>query len=567
MSEVRFRSLVENSGDLIWEIDADMRYRYVSPRVKEILGYEVNNIVGKSLFELIPVEEIEKNQRLFITLIKEGQSFSELEKIAKHKDGHLIVFETSGNPIVNENGVLVGYRGTDRDITQKKYHENELRKTTEKIEHLAYYDSLTLLPNRILFRDYLEQACLNADSNNTLVGILFIDIDHFKTVNDTLGHAAGDLLIQSVALRLRDCIGVLNKLSRFGGDEFAVLIPNLCNREQLDSVVASIFKKLKEVIRIQEHEFFITLSIGSIVYPLDDTGTEYLLRDADTAMHLAKKLGRNQHQHYSKSLTDAATRTLVLQNGLRKALQNNELVLHYQPQMNLLDGRIIGAEALVRWQHPEEGLKPPGEFIAAAEESGLIVEMGKWILQTACKQAKVWQDQGLSHFTMAINLSARQFKEDGFAQSVVDIIQETGANAHLIELELTESILADNSIEVSNILSDLKKAGTKISLDDFGTGYSSLSYLKLFPIDKLKIDQSFVRDMLTDKSDASLVRAIIAMAKALGLTTIAEGVENKEQLEFLNNEGCEEIQGYWLSKPMTAEAFQQFLSERKSMQA
>jgi EAL domain-containing protein (putative c-di-GMP-specific phosphodiesterase class I) len=264
-------------------------------------------------------------------------------------------------------------------------------------------------------------------------------------------------------------------------------------------------------------------------------------------------------------LTDAATQTLALQNGLRKALQNNELVLHYQPQMNLLNGQIIGAEALVRWQHPEEGLKSPAEFITAAEETGLIVQMGKWILQTACEQAKVWQDQGLSQFTMAINLSARQFKEEGFAQSVIDVIQKTGVDAHLIELELTESILADNTIAVGKILDDLKKVGIKISLDDFGTGYSSLSYLKLFPIDKLKIDQSFVHDMLVDKSDASLVRAIIAMAKALGLTTIAEGVESKEQLDFLDEEGCEEIQGYWLSRPIPAEAFQQFLDERKSM--
>lgn len=681
-SEERFRSLVESSSDWIWEVDVNGRYLYSSPKVKEILGYEVDEIIGKTPFDLMGEKEAARPAAAFSVLAQTHQPFTGLENITRHKDGRIIILETSGVPIINENGLFTGYRGIDRDITRRKNDEENLQKAsqrlllhfqqnplgviewdtdfkvvkwnpaaerifgyseqealnrsaeelilaptatvnvseiwqkllsgeegyrginenrtkngkrifcewyntplkngkgeiigvasvvdditvrreaTEKIQHMAYYDTLTELPNRVLFKDRLEQNCLEAKRNKGLVTLLFIDIDSFKNVNDTLGHIIGDLLLIAVATRLKEKMRATDTVARLGGDEFGIIITELKSVEDMEGIIQSLFEKIQAPFKIYEHEFFITVSIGSSTYPHDDLNADNLIRNADTAMFWAKKMGRNQHQCYQKAMTDQASTLLLLQNDLRKAIQNEELILFYQPQMELKSGTIIGAEALIRWNHPEEGLKSPAEFIAIAEETGLIVPMGEWILRSACLQIQQWQEQGLPPFIVAVNLSARQFKEEGFAQSVIQIIRKSGVDPHRIELELTESILAENAIEVNKSLHLFKQAGVRISLDDFGTGYSSLSYLKFFPIDKLKIDQSFVRDLLIDKNDASLIRAIIAMAKALELTTIAEGVETKEQLDFFEREGCNEIQGYFLAKPMPSDRLQQFIEER-----
>lgn len=540
-------------------IEWDTNFKVVdwNPAAERIFAYTKEEALGHSAEELILTENsIEHVSEIWRDLLSGiGGCRSTNENRTKEKN--IIFCEWYNTPLVNEKNEIIGVASMVEDITKQKRSE-------EKISHMGYYDLLTELPNRILFKDRLEESCRKADRNTNLVGILFINIDHLEHINDTLGHAIGDLIITAVALRLREAIRESDTLSRFGGDEFAVLTSELKDLHNIERTTSFIFEMFKEPLKIYDHDLFITLSIGSSIYPLDDISSENLLRNANTAMHLAKKMGRNQHQCYSKELTNDVTITLSLQNALRNAIKNEELCLYYQPQMNLETGMIIGAEALVRWQHPKEGLMSPIEFIHIAEESGLIVPMGEWILRTACKQAKEWQAQGMSHFTIAVNLSARQFKEEGFAQRVIEIIHQSTAEISLIELELTESIFADNAILVLEALNIFKQAGIKISLDDFGTGYSSLSYLKLFPIDKLKIDQSFVRDVLVDKSDASLVRTIIAMGKALGLTTIAEGVETKEQLDFLRREGCEEVQGYFLSKPIPVHEFTRFLRNRES---
>ncbi|MDD5211794.1 MAG: EAL domain-containing protein, partial [Sulfuricurvum sp.] len=540
-------------------IEWDTNFKVVdwNPAAERIFAYTKEEALGHSAEELILTKNsIEHSSEIWSELLSGSGGYRSTNEM-RTKERNIIFCEWHNTPLINEKGEIIGVASMVEDVTQQKRSE-------EKISHMGYYDLLTELPNRILFKARLEENCRKADRNNTLVGILFINIDHLKDINDTLGHAIGDLIITSVALRLREAIRESDTLSRFGGNEFAVLVPELKDLHHIEKMTYFIFEMFKEPIKIDDHELFITLSIGSTIYPLDDISSENLLRNADTAMHLAKKMGRNQHQCYSKELTNQVTMALSLQNALRNAIKNEELCLYYQPQMNLETGIIIGAEALVRWQHPEEGLKSPVEFIPIAEESGLIVPMGDWILRAACKQAKEWQQQGMSNFTIAVNLSARQFKEEGFAQRAIQIIHESMVKTSFIELELTESIFAENTLMVFETLNIFKQAGIKISLDDFGTGYSSLSYLKLFPIDKLKIDQSFVRDVLVDKSDASLVRAIIAMGKALGLTTIAEGVETKEQLDFLHREGCEEIQGYFLSKPIPAHEFTRFWRNREA---
>jgi diguanylate cyclase (GGDEF)-like protein len=436
-----------------------------------------------------------------------------------------------------------------------------------EIEHLAYHDALTGLPNRPLFIDRLIIALAHASRGNQKLAVFFLDLDRFKDINDSLGHSIGDALLKSVADRVRRCVREGDTIARFGGDEFTLMIPKIDHFEDAAKIAQKIIETLKIPFQIADRELFVTTSIGVSIFPGDGLDPETLVRNADTAMYRAKEQGRDNYQLYAPAMNARALERLALENTLRKALSNDELVLHYQPQVDARTNAVIGVEALVRWQHPELGLLSPAHFISVAEVSGLIVPIGEWILKTACRQLKVWQKKIGPDFIVAVNLSARQFQQPDLVEQIRAAIAEAGISPSSLEVEITESNAMQNADNTIHILRELKAAGIRISMDDFGTGYSSLNYLKRFPIDTLKLDRMFVSDITTDKTDAAIVGAVIQMAHILDLKVVAEGVEKEDQLEFLRRQGCDVIQGYLFSRPLPAADLEPFVLERKKAHA
>lgn len=536
------------------EWDTDFRVVDWNPAAERIFGYTKEEAQGQRAEDIIlPSHILAQTSKIWSDLLSANGGYRSTNE-NQTKEGRLILCEWYNSPLIDENNQVIGIASVAEDVTEKKQFE-------QKLQYLAYYDEMTGLPNRALFKDRMENESRRADRNHAMVGVVFIDIDFFKTVNDTLGHGVGDILLQAVASRLKASFRKSDTVSRFGGDEFAVLLPELHQEKEIEDILQNVYDHFAAPFEIMDHTLYITLSIGYNFYPLDAANSEMLFRNADAAMYAAKESGRNKYRRYLLEMTDYVQSQLTIQNGLINALKNDEFVLYYQPQLDIAHGRITGVEALIRWNHPERGILSPAEFIPIAEKTGLIVPIGEWVLRSACQQLKNWSTQGLQPLIMAINLSSRQFKEEKFFNKTIGIFHETGVDPNAIELELTESILLEDTAKVLKILTDFKTQGVNLSLDDFGTGYSSLSYLKLFPINKLKIDQSFVKNITTYGSDSNLVKAIIAMGRALNLTTIAEGVELQEQLDFLRQEGCDEIQGYLLGKPMPAAQFEIFLSD------
>jgi len=440
------------------------------------------------------------------------------------------------------------------DITERRRAEDE-------IQSLAYMDTLTGLPNRILLQDRLSGALVRAEREACLVGILFLDLDRFKSVNDTLGHAVGDLLLKSVADRLRECVRKSDTVARLGGDEFVVVLTSLQRELDTTLVAQEILARLAQPFAIGDRDIHSSTSIGIAVYPLDGRDAGTLLTNADMAMYAAKARGRNTYQFYTDAMNRRALERLDLENSLRLALKRREFFLQYQPQVNLAHSRITGVEALLRWRHPEQGLIPPGRFIPVAEETGLILPVGEWALRAACVQGRAWQDAGLPPLRIAVNLSGQQFKQPGFVDLVRCTLEETGMSPELLELELTESMIAGDADETLNRLIAIKNMHVHLALDDFGTGYSSLSYLRKCPIDRIKIAQTFVRDMPTDPGDAAIVETILAMARSLKLEVIAEGVETAEQFGFLRSRQCNEMQGYYFAVPLLPQDVERLLRE------
>lgn len=450
-------------------------------------------------------------------------------------------------------------------LAAKHRHENHLeelvKQRTAELDHLAYYDALTDLPNRILFEDRLTQALILAESNRQTLAMLFLSLDGFKKVHDTLGRAMGDRLLQKVAERLRISAHRGETVARFEGDEFALLLTQVGGTEGEDvgAVIFQINESLKLPFLIDEHELFITVSIGISLYPDDGADAPTLLKNADAALYRAREQGGDNYQFYTTDMNAKAMKRLTLENSLRRALERSEFEVYYQPILDINTRKIVGMEALLRWHHPELGLVQPAEFIPMAEDTGMIVPIGEWALRTSCTQSKAWQEAGFAPLTLAVNLSARQFQQHNLSEVIVRTIQETGLNAYDLELELTESSIMKNAESAVRTLTELKALGVKIAIDDFGTGYSSLGYLKRLPIDTLKIDRSFVCDVTTDPDDAALVMAIITLAHNLRLKVIAEGVETEEQLRFLHLLRCDAWQGYLFSRPLTVEAFEELL--------
>jgi len=437
----------------------------------------------------------------------------------------------------------------------------ERRQAEQRVEFLAYHDVLTQLPNRELARDRFMQALADSQRHKTLVAVAFLDLDHFKTINDSLGHACGDLLLQQVANILRRHVRQSDTVSRQGGDEFLLILKDLPDVETVTAVVSKLIEEVSKPLFLDDQDISTSASVGIAMAPHDGEDFDVLMQHADTAMYRAKEEGRNTYRFFDDRMNSASMERLTLRNGLRRALELGQFVLHYQPQVDLATGRVFGAEALIRWQHPEWGLVPPGRFIPVAEESGLIVPIGDWVIEEACRQAVAWRKAGLPPLTVAVNLSALQFRRGQVEDVVARALVMSGLPANLLELELTESVLISDAEAVETRLKALKSLGVKLAIDDFGTGYSSLSYLKRFSVDKLKIDQSFVRDLERNPQEVAIVRAIIQMANGLGLSTIAEGVETLTMMQTLRALGCQEGQGYWFAKPLPAAAFEDWLRQ------
>ena len=590
-------ALIDNLPVAIFTKDVKEEYRFTlwNAQAENIFGMSRAEMIGKNDYDFFAKDEADFFRSIDEKVMYEKKIIDvPCEKVTtRHGEmlAHTIkvpLFGGSGKPdtllAILENiterkkteDTLAQYRDQLENLVKDRTGEleqtNELlraeilqRKEGERqIEHLAYYDMLTHLPNRTLLRDRIAQAVESAARNGWYVAVLTIDLDQFKNINDSLGHATGDKLLQAVGERLRALVRKEDTVARVGGDEFVVLLPNLRNVEQSSRVAEKILADSMRPFTIDGQDLHVTASIGISVFPENGTGSLALIRCADTAMYEAKAAGRNGYAFFNSEMTRCALETLRIGNELRRAIDNNELILHYQPKIDLLSGKIIGAEALIRWQHPDQGLVFPGKFISVAEETGLILPIGEWVLRTACRQNKAWQLTGLTPIGIAVNLSARQFSRNQIEQLTIAVLSESGLDAHYLELEITESMVMQNAEQAIAVMKILKAIGVKLSIDDFGTGYSSLSYLKRFPIDKLKIDQSFVRDLGEDQDDAAIVTAIIGLAKGLGLRVIAEGVEKKEQLEFLRAKGCDEMQGYFFSKPIPAIDFETLLRKCSS---
>ncbi len=429
----------------------------------------------------------------------------------------------------------------------------------ETILHLAYHDALTDLPNRTLFEDRLTVALAQAHRRNQMLPVMFLDLDRFKQVNDMAGHAMGDKLLRSVAERLAGLVREGDTVARVGGDEFTLLSPEVAGVEDTVEIAERVLKVFQQPWALDGHEFHVTTSVGIAMYPNDGEDAESLLRNADTAMYRAKEQGRNNYQLYTPAMNARIAERLAVENSLRHGLVSGEFAVHYQPQVNIDTGQIVGAEALVRWQHPERGLVLPAEFIPVAEETGLIVPLGEWVLRTACAQNRAWQEAGLPPLRVAVNLSARQFQQRDLKSMVAQVLGETGLDPHCLQLEITEGVAMQDAEFTITMLRELRGMGIQIAIDDFGTGHSSLSYLRRLPIDVVKIDRSFVCDLTTDPNDAAIASTIVAMAHNLKLRVIAEGVETEEQLTFLKEQQCDEFQGYLFSKPVPAEKLEKIV--------
>ncbi|MBI3778549.1 MAG: EAL domain-containing protein [Gammaproteobacteria bacterium] len=552
-------SAVEQTADAVVITDRHGIVQYVNPAYEQVTGYSRQEVLGKNASVVKSGEHGKSFYEEMWRTILAGQVFRGT-MVNRRKDGSLYYEEKTISPLKEVGGDIVRFVSTGKDITQRLQSEERLR-------HLAHHDVLTGLPNRVLLQNQLTEAMRGADQRERLVAVMFLDLDRFKTINDTLGHHTGDALLKAVAERLMTCLRPGDTVSRLGGDEFTIILANVAHVDDVTRVAQKILDQFISPFRIGGRDLFVSPSIGITLYPLDEKLPENLLKDADVAMYRAKELGGNRFQFYTPELNLRAARRLELETGLRQALERQEFILHYQPLVDMRTGRIRGMEALLRWQHPEFGLIPPLDFIPLAEEIGLIIPIGEWALKTACAQIKAWHKTGFPALQVAVNLSSKQLRDKNLIAAVQQALTESGLEPRYLDLELTESVLMQDMEQASAILKELKAVGISFSLDDFGTGYSSLSYLKRFPIDYLKIDRSFVRDITTDAVGAGLVKAIIAMANVLHIKVIAEGVETYEQLEFLRRHGCDITQGYFCSKPLAAGEFTELLRDWNQIRA
>ena len=557
-SEARFRAMAEHSSDWIWSIDTQGRHLYSNPRGVENLGYSVEAFMRMDATSLVHPDDLSLMRETFEQAVSERRGWKNVVLRWRHRAGGYRTFESSASPLLDEAGQLVGFQGVDRDITEREQAE-------ARIDFLAHHDGLTGLPNRVLLRDRFEHAIALAERSRSRVAMLVLDLDNFKRVNDTLGHADGDRLLLEVVSRLSECTRESDTLSRQGGDEFILLLNDIPDQETVDRIASKILVTLAEPVEINGHELNAACSIGIALYPDDGSSFDTLLQKADSAMYNAKRAGRNLYQFFDDQMNQQAQEHLLLQNRLNRALFRAEFYLHYQPQLEIRSGRVVGMEALLRWKNPELGEVVPARFIPVAEDCGLIVPIGAWVLEEACRQAQSLRQADGIDLPMSVNLSALQFRRGGLVETVAGALRRSGLPPHLLELELTESILLQDVENTLQTVRQLKALGVRLSIDDFGTGYSSLSYLKRFAVDRLKIDRSFVRDLEFDPDNAAIVRAVIQLARSLRLGLVAEGVETEAQLAFLREEGCQDVQGYLFSRPLSVADLRMFLRRHRSV--
>ncbi|MDA8383043.1 MAG: EAL domain-containing protein [Betaproteobacteria bacterium] len=558
-NEQQFRVLVEQAPEAIVVFDVG-RNRFVdaNTNAERLFGCAREDLLRHAPDDFYPPQQPDELPPKESVRVRTEEALTGVplvfERAIRNAQGKDVLCEVRLVKLPSADKKLV--RGSYIDITERK-------EAQAQIEFMAYHDALTGLPNRLLAKDHMELAMSFAERAHAQVALLFLDLDNFKTINDSLGHPIGDALLKAVSARLGECLRAPDTLARQGGDEFLIVLSDVRDAETITAAAETILERLAKPFDIEGQELSTSLSLGIAVYPDDGTDFETLLRKADTAMYHAKEAGKNTYRFHTEQMNIDAVEHLQMRNGLRKALARGELVLYYQPQINLSTLAVTGVEALIRWNHPERGLIPPKRFIPIAEDSGLIVPIGEWVLREACRQAVAWRQAGLPELTVAVNLSAVQFRHGRLEKSVAQALNESGLAAHRMELELTESILIQDTENALATVRRLKAIGVKLSVDDFGTGYSSLAYLKRFDVDKLKIDQSFVRDMVDDPSDAAIVHAIIQMARSLHLAVIAEGVEDARMLAALREQACDEAQGYHFAEPMPPEALAAYLTSRR----
>ncbi len=546
-----YASVFEHSGEAIIITDAANNIVATNRAFNLLTGYSHEEVVGKNP-SLLSSGKTKKEVYAKMWADLNSKGFWQGELWDRHKDGHNYPKWLAITAVRNDKNELLNYIANFSDITEHKA-------AADKISYLAYHDTLTDLPNRLTLIERLTQAFGSAQRNHEKVAVMFIDLDRFKIINDTLGHQIGDQLLIQVAQRLQACVRSSDIVARLGGDEFVVCLPELEGTESVFQMADKILRTLGEAYSIEGNKLHSSPSIGIALFPGDGASVEEVMKNADVAMYHAKSRGRNNYQFFEAAMNQASLQRLELENDMRSALECEEFVLHYQPKINIASGRVSGVEALVRWQHPTKGLIPPAMFIPIAEDSGLMLPLGEWVMRTACRQLRLWFLQGMTDIQMSINISARQFRQKNLAQIVADIITAENIDPALLEFEITESMAMDNPHETIAAMTTLRGLGVKLAIDDFGTGYSSLSYLKRFPMNTLKLDRSFVKDIETDPSDAAICLATIGLAHNLGLDVVAEGVETEKQFGYLKKLGCDKIQGYYFSRPLPVAEAQAYI--------
>ncbi|MEH6627522.1 MAG: EAL domain-containing protein [Motiliproteus sp.] len=559
-SEQQHRFIVNNSPDIIYMLDDKGCFSFINERIHTLLGYEPEELIGCSFSQMIHADDQVKAEFAFKERRTGARASHCIEFRLLHKnndqdcryfESQSITIELSSMGVYGENENqpqkdFIGTYGVVRDVSERKRAE-------ELVNFQLYHDLLTKLPNRALFRDRLKQAIAYSKRHSSQLAVMYLDMDRFKIINDSLGHLAGDLLLQSVAVKLRSCLRDSDTLARVGGDEFNLLLPNVNSDKDATIIATKILREIEKPMVLEGVEVFISFSIGIAIYPKDGETIDSLIKHADTAMYHVKDNGKKNFEFYHASMKTKHTRHLSLENGLRKALEQDELRIDYQPQVNIESGNITGVEALIRWQHPEDGLIMPSEFIPLTEETGLITDMGRWLLDSACETISHWVEQGLPDITLAVNVSARELMQSDFSDHIISTLKKHNLPGKALELEITENVLMRDMDQTVKKLKKLAQHGISIAVDDFGTGYSSLSYLQTLPLNTLKIDRSFIGDIEHSKDSHTIIYAIVAMAKGLGLNLIAEGVESDEQLKFLKRIGCPTVQGYLTGHPRPAD--------------